>query len=199
MSFRVYRGLGTWVGWGRRRTIVNNVKCNFASRLIGYRLYLLQTNAHFYRTNHTVLPLQHRLTNCFALSKYLLNKICTLKEIILYIKFVRFKVLLMMSVKTYDLMSRDVVQCGRKMPKAEEPAAWVLIEVCVTVCEDLNFLKNKNQLDVTYCFIVLMMCSTCFGHYYAHPQKLTTIVLIITWADRFLGCCWLEVGCRQAG
>jgi hypothetical protein len=41
----------------------------------------------------------------------------------LYIKLVRFKVLLMMSIKAYDLMSCDVVQCGRKMPKAEEPAA----------------------------------------------------------------------------
>ena len=44
-----------------------------------------------------------------------------------------------MSVKIYDLMGRGVVQCGRKMPKAEEPAAWVLIELFVTVCEDLNF------------------------------------------------------------
>jgi len=29
-------------------------------------------------------------------------------------------------------------------------------------------LKNKNQLDATYYFIVLLIGSTCFGHYYAH-------------------------------
>ena len=59
-------------------------------------------------------------------------------------------------------------------------------------------LKNKNQLDATYCFIILMIGSTCFGYYCAHHQELTTIVLITTWAFRILGCCWLEVRCRQA-
>jgi len=41
-------------------------------------------------------------------------------------------------------------------------------------------LKNKNQLDATYYFIVLLIGSTCFGHYYAHHQELATIVLITT-------------------
>jgi len=27
-------------------------------------------------------------------------------------------------------------------------------------------LKNKNQLDATYYFIVLLIGPTCFGHYY---------------------------------
>jgi len=31
-------------------------------------------------------------------------------------------------------------------------------------------LKNKNQLDATYYFTVLLIGSTCFGHYYAHHQ-----------------------------
>jgi len=44
-----------------------------------------------------------------------------------------------------------------------------------------------------------MIGRTCFGHCYAHHQELTTIVLITTLAVRFLGCCWLEVRCRQAG
>ena len=35
-------------------------------------------------------------------------------------------------------------------------------------------LKDKNQLDATYYFIVLMIGSTCFGHCYAHHQELTT-------------------------
>jgi len=37
----------------------------------------------------------------------------------------------------------------------------------VAVC-----LKNKNQLDATHYFIVLLTGSTCFGHYYAHHQEL---------------------------
>jgi len=44
-----------------------------------------------------------------------------------------------------------------------------------------------------------MVGSTCFGHCYAHHQELRTIVLITTRAVRFLGYCWLEVKCRQAG
>ena len=41
-------------------------------------------------------------------------------------------------------------------------------------------LKNKNQLDGAYYFIVLLTGSRCFGHYYAHHQELATIMLIIT-------------------
>ena len=41
-------------------------------------------------------------------------------------------------------------------------------------------LKNKNQLDATYYFIVLLIGSTCFGHYYAHHQELATVMLITT-------------------
>ena len=46
-------------------------------------------------------------------------------------------------------------------------------------------LKNKNQLDVTYYFIVLLIGSTCFGHYYAHHQKLPTIMFITTFFFSF--------------
>jgi len=41
-------------------------------------------------------------------------------------------------------------------------------------------LKNKNQLDVTYYFIVFLIESTCFGHCYAHHQGLLTMMLITT-------------------
>ena len=33
---------------------------------------------------------------------------------------------------------------------------------------------KKNQLYATECFIALMICSTCFGHFYAHHQELET-------------------------
>jgi len=39
-------------------------------------------------------------------------------------------------------------------------------------------LKNKNQLDATYYFNVLLIGSTYFRHYYAHYQELATIMLI---------------------
>ena len=52
-------------------------------------------------------------------------------------------------------------------------------------------LKNKNQLDATYYFIVLLIGSTCFGHYYAHHQELATIMLITHWSFRsWFAVCW---------
>jgi len=56
-------------------------------------------------------------------------------------------------------------------------------------------LKAKNQLDATYHFIVPLIGSTCFGHYYAHHQELTTIMLITTMVVSFSVCCRLEVRC----
>ena len=41
-------------------------------------------------------------------------------------------------------------------------------------------MKNKNQLDATYYCVVLLIGSTCFGHYYAYHQELATIMLITT-------------------
>ena len=55
--------------------------------------------------------------------------------------------------------------------------------------------KNKNQLDATYCFIVLLIGSTCFGHYYVHHQELVTIMLITALVLSVLVCCRLEVRC----
>jgi len=60
-------------------------------------------------------------------------------------------------------------------------------------------MKNKNQLDATYYFIVLLVGSTCFGHYYAHHQELATVMLITTLVVSFLSCCSLEVRCGYAG
>ena len=43
-----------------------------------------------------------------------------------------------------------------------------------------SYVKNKNQLDATYYFTVLLIRSTCFRHYYTHHQEHTTIMLITT-------------------
>ena len=37
---------------------------------------------------------------------------------------------------------------------------------------------EEKQLDATQCFIELVICSTCFGHVYAHHQELATTLLI---------------------
>jgi len=40
-------------------------------------------------------------------------------------------------------------------------------------------VEKKNQLDATEWFIALIICSTCFGHLYAHHQELQTILLLL--------------------
>ena len=39
--------------------------------------------------------------------------------------------------------------------------------------------EEENQLDVTQCFIELVICSTYIGHVYAHHQELAAILLIL--------------------
>jgi len=39
--------------------------------------------------------------------------------------------------------------------------------------------REENQLDVTECFIALMIGSTCFGHFYDHHQELETICVLL--------------------
>jgi len=40
-------------------------------------------------------------------------------------------------------------------------------------------VEKKNQIDVTECFIELMICSKCFGKFYAHQQELETICVFL--------------------
>jgi len=40
--------------------------------------------------------------------------------------------------------------------------------------------REGNQLDATEWFIALVICSTCFGHLYAHHQELETILVFIS-------------------
>jgi len=39
--------------------------------------------------------------------------------------------------------------------------------------------REENQLDATEWFIALVICSTCFGHLYAHHQELETILMLL--------------------
>ena len=40
-------------------------------------------------------------------------------------------------------------------------------------------VEKKNQLDVTVCFIVLVIRSKCFGQFYAHHQELESICVLL--------------------
>jgi len=39
--------------------------------------------------------------------------------------------------------------------------------------------REENQLDATECFIAITICSTCFGHSYAHRQELEIILVLL--------------------
>ena len=72
---------------------------------------------------------------------------------------------------------------------------YLSCEICVSEggdCDDLlpctfvdkyrrfgECVEKKKQLDVTECFIALMIRSTCFGHFYAHHQELETMCVLL--------------------
>jgi hypothetical protein len=40
--------------------------------------------------------------------------------------------------------------------------------------------REESQLDATEWFIALIICSTCFGHLYAHHQELEPILVLLS-------------------
>jgi hypothetical protein len=40
-------------------------------------------------------------------------------------------------------------------------------------------MRREDQLDATQWYIALIICSTCFGHFYAHHQELETILVLL--------------------
>ena len=59
----------------------------------------------------------------------------------------------------------------------------------------LNKRREENQLDATEWFIALVICSTCFGHLYAHHQELETILVLLP----HMVCNALVTGGRRSG
>ena len=53
-------------------------------------------------------------------------------------------------------------------------------------------VEKKNQLDATEWFIALIICSACFGHFYAHHQELETICVLLPpmVCDALVAGCW---------
>ena len=66
--------------------------------------------------------------------------------------------------------------------------------MCVSV-QRCVCVEKKNQLDATEWFIELIICSTCFGHFYAHHQEPETICVLLPpmVSDT------LVAGCRRSG
>jgi len=52
------------------------------------------------------------------------------------------------------------------------------LDVCLSVHRCIC-VEKKNQLDATEWFIAPIICSTCFGHFYAHHQELETICVLL--------------------
>jgi len=59
----------------------------------------------------------------------------------------------------------------------------------------LLYVGGGVQLGWSGVRVVLLIGSTCFGHYYVHHQELATIMLITTLVVSFLVCCMLEFRC----
>ena len=56
-------------------------------------------------------------------------------------------------------------------------------------------VEKKNQLDATEWSIALIICSTCFGHFYAHHQELETVCVLLP----PMVCSALVAGCWRSG
>jgi len=70
--------------------------------------------------------------------------------------------------------------------------------VCLSVHRCIC-VEKKNQLDATEWFIALIICSACFGNFYAHHQELETIGVLL---PPMVCTSWLlvvGVRCRAAG
>ena len=68
------------------------------------------------------------------------------------------------------------------------------LDVCLSVHRCIS-VEKKNQLDATEWFIALIICSTCFGHFYAHHQELETICMLLPPKV----CNALAAGCWRSG
>ena len=58
--------------------------------------------------------------------------------------------------------------------------------------DTMKDVEKKNQLDATEWFIALIICSTCFGHFYAHHQELEIICVLLPTmvCDALVADCW---------
>ena len=67
----------------------------------------------------------------------------------------------------------------------------IQFDVCLSVHRCI-YVEKKNQLDATEWFIALIICSTSFGHFYAHHQELEPICVLLPpmVCDALVAGCW---------
>jgi len=73
------------------------------------------------------------------------------------------------------------------------------LDVCLSVHRCIS-VEKENQLDTTKFFLALVICSTCFGHFYAYHQKLETVCVLLplmVWNALVAGC-WKSGAEQQA-
>jgi len=111
--------------------------------------------------------------NMWKLKKYTKNKLC-IKLVFLY-----------------TFISR----CRSKKQKTKNRVFW--FKRTPLTGRTLNQYKRReeNQLDATEWFIALLICSTCFGHLYAHHEELETILVLLP----HMVCNALVAGGRRSG
>ena len=65
------------------------------------------------------------------------------------------------------------------------------LDVCLSVLRCIC-VDKKNQLDATEWFIALIICSTRFGHFYAHHKEIETICVLLPpmVCDALVARCW---------
>jgi hypothetical protein len=65
------------------------------------------------------------------------------------------------------------------------------LDVCLSVHRCIC-VEKKNQLDATEWFIAFIICSACFGHFYAHHPELETICVLLPpmVCDSLVAGCW---------
>ena len=85
--------------------------------------------------------------------------------------------------------NKGIFYFALKHTKNNKPELDVCLSVNRCICAE-----KKNQLDVTECFIALMICSVCFGHFSAHHQELETVCVTTAF-----GVQCLVAGCRRSG
>ena len=78
---------------------------------------------------------------------------------------------------------------------------YVYARCFVQFCrEHCVYVEIKCQLDATEVFIaVLIACSTCFGHHYAHHKELKSIIQWLIYGNRLCGLVVRVSGYRYRG
>ena len=91
------------------------------------------------------------------------------------------------SGRTWTNFTRCFVFSNLCLSCAQKYLQWLLFRyteqprysLCMFVSASLYKRREQNQLDATEWFIVLIICSTCFGHLYAHHQELETLPVLL--------------------